>query len=345
MKRLFDLEANAAKQVMQALMSVTRAQGQLPLHPIHRDTLHALEQHVLRSGVDIDNLGSELPNGLAAELPDEDLRRTVIHLAVVLPFLESEHQQERAATLQALAKSLNIKDMWVDDAQRAAKGHYLRLALHCMREVRTLTNSTLRSELTEIAKSALRIDEDAETQAQYAALESLPADSMGRELLRYYSDNGFERPGDAGSWQSRLFFNHDIAHVLGGYDTSPQGEFGVEAFIAGSTSSDLVGYAALIMFQFQIDVAIDPTVPSWKDQFDPDIYFQGLEHGVACSFDLGNPELEAWPMMGEPLGALRERLGLPPEGVMVRSLNDLWCGSMGPPKDRVSPDRRPSKIG
>ena len=345
MRRLFNLDPGSGSLVLRALAAVSRAGGVLSLHPIHRETLIAIDQHVLGSGTDVDVLDGRIPDGLEAALSDDDLRRTVLHVAVVLPFLAAADQPARVRTLEALGRCLGLSDPWVADAKRAAHGHYVRLGLHCMREVRTMSHSTIASELAEVARSALRIDADPELRARYAALERLPAGTAGRELLRYYEDNAFLCPGEAGSWQSRVFLLHDVAHVLSGYDTTPDGEFGVEAFTAGSSPHDLIGFTMLIVMQFQRSVPLDPSVPTWRDQFHPEVYFAGLERGAACTLDLADPELDPWPLFEEPLEALRDRLGIPAEGAMVRSLDDRWCGALGPPKDRESPDRTPSRIG
>lgn len=59
------------------------------------------------------------------------------------------------------------------------------------------------------------------------------AGTLGHELMAFYNKNGFSVPGERGGFPETGLY-HDFSHVLGGYDTLPEGEVQVASFSAGS---------------------------------------------------------------------------------------------------------------
>ena len=88
----------------------------------------------------------------------------------------------------------------------------------------------------------------------------------------------------------------------------------------------------------QIGLVFDPSVRSWKNQFDPDLVFRAFERGSEATVDYLTPDFDMHPLMEQPLEDVRERFGIPGEGRLVRSWDDLWCGEMGPVTRRKGPD-------
>jgi hypothetical protein len=81
--------------------------------------------------------------------------------------------------------------------------------------------------------------------AQWAALESLPSDSIGRKVWEMYQSRGFTFPGTPGS-APPLLAQHDWVHVLGDYGTTVESEVEVFGLIARA-NDDLHAFSLLAM--------------------------------------------------------------------------------------------------
>ena len=72
---------------------------------------------------------------------------------------------------------------------------------------------------------------DPDLAARWAALESLPVQTLGRKVSEFYQARGFTYPGLPGS-APPLLAQHDWVHVLADYATTVEAELEVFAFIA-----------------------------------------------------------------------------------------------------------------
>ena len=86
---------------------------------------------------------------------------------------------------------------------------------------------------------------DPELAAQWAALEHLPSDSIGRRIWEMYQSRGFTFPGTPGS-APPLLAQHDWVHVLGDYGTTVESEVEVFGLIARA-NDDLHAFSLLAM--------------------------------------------------------------------------------------------------
>ena len=86
---------------------------------------------------------------------------------------------------------------------------------------------------------------DPELAARWAALEDLPADSIGRGVWEMYQSRGFTFPGEPGS-APPLLAQHDWVHVLGDYGTVVESEVEVFGLIARA-NDDMHAFSLLAM--------------------------------------------------------------------------------------------------
>lgn len=75
------------------------------------------------------------------------------------------------------------------------------------------------------------VPDDPELAGRWAALEHLPAGSLGRRTWEFYKARGFNFPGTPNSVSPRLA-QHDFVHVLADYGTTVESELEVFALIA-----------------------------------------------------------------------------------------------------------------
>lgn len=340
MRQLFDRTPAEAEVILRCLKAVATAEGALPFHPVHRTTLEALCAHVLRVRLDPAAIGSRLPEDVERSVVDREVRRNLLHLAMTLPFLEPEHEPARFAVVRTLARRFGVHEQALDDACRAARGHYVRMALDTTRgSLCELSGTSLSRSTVLYLKGYLHRDADADLLARVRAFAGHAEPTVGRALLDYWRDNEFGIPGEPGSVQSQVFFKHDVHHVLTGYDTTPRGEFAVAGFYSGVGGKDYADFTALLLLQLQVAVQVDPTVAAWRDQFDPEAYFAALERAARCTTDVASAAWDPWSVVDRSLAEVRGALGISEQGAMVRSPADRWCGALGPPSRRVDRDK------
>ncbi len=147
-------------------------------------------------------------------------------------------------------------------------------------------------------------------------LTALPDDSLGSCYARYMahyrlSPDFFPIPSQLGPDATptryavhRLNKCHDFFHVLGAYETSDQDEVAVQSFVFG------LAPAALALFLAEAATHPDILRERYKhlrDIYSGHIQAPDFERGAAAVPLLG---VRFESLMGEPLHALRQRLGL-----------------------------------
>ncbi|MEW6270040.1 MAG: hypothetical protein AB1689_12175 [Thermodesulfobacteriota bacterium] len=340
MRKLFDRTPAEAGVILRTLKAVATAEGLLPFETLHRATLDALCEHVLRAKVDLDELPETLPEELERRVLDPEVRANLLHLAIAIPLLEPEYERDRARVVERIAARFRVHDRDVRNAERAARGHYTMLALDAYRgSLADIGGTSLKRSLVLYLRGLVHRDADPELAERVHAFASHPQGTVGRMLLDYWRDNEFGVPGEPGSMQSQMFFKHDVHHVLTGYDTTPRGEFAVAGFYTGLGGNDYADFTALLLLQLQVAVQVDPTVAAWRDQFDPAAYFAALERAARCTVDLVAPDWDPWSVVDRPLAEVRREYGIADDGAMVRGRGERWCGALGPPAKRVGPDK------
>ena len=160
------------------------------------------------------------------------------------------------------------------------------------------------------AMAGLRTDDG--IAARYRALATLPAGTLGRSYVDFLERNHFSFPGEKGSPPEVIAF-HDLTHVLSGYGTDPEGELQVLAFHAGCRREEKDPFSFLMfgIAEFHLGLAMSPVATGSRGKLDPASMLRALERGAACTID-PTDGWDPWPVMGEPLEALRERYGITP---------------------------------
>jgi len=335
--KIFDLNEAEACAVLQIFKAVATDEGRLPLHEIHQKTLAAIAEHVFHADVDLSGLPASFAGPLES-IADEALRHEVVHMASVLPYLETDDLAERGEALGRLAKAWKVSDLTVKGALSLAKGHKTLLYLDSFRTNKPELGQGVAALSWGFLKSSLHLDGDKKELARYESLRELPAYTFGRTLVAYYEDNLFPLPGSVGSPFSNNLTAHDRHHVLAGYDTTPLGELCVFSFDGALSRANYSGAMIGVVAQFQLGYAYDPTVRAWRHQFDPDMVYRAAERGHACKVNYLDESIDLDTLMTKPLNEVREHFGIPLEGALVRGPDDRWCGEMGPVGERESPD-------
>ena len=129
-------------------------------------------------------------------------------------------------------------------------------------------------------------------------------------------DAGLPFTGEKGGFPPGALY-HDFAHVLAGYDTSPEGEMKAAAFQAGFTKHDADFFTALFavvihtaginMTPFPMPVVLGRI---GEGELAADV-LRALKRGAAMKVDIGD-NWDFWEFVELPIDVVRARLGVPP---------------------------------
>ncbi len=166
-----------------------------------------------------------------------------VHLMVVLELVEHPLDTRVAPSVEHYAHRLGVSLTLLRDARELARGHfawmYLDLQRHSWYEEETIKES-LRGRWEELVRSKLAytgVVADKVIEEKWRALRDCPGGSWGKTVADFYDRHGFPFPGERfGIYE--LGARHDWIHVLAGYETTPDGELDVFAFIAASMTDE-----------------------------------------------------------------------------------------------------------
>ncbi len=170
-------------------------------------------------------------------------RLQAVHVLVVLEFIEHPLREDVEESIEHYARRLSVSTALLRDARRLAHGHfasmYLDLQRHSWYEEETIKES-LRGRWEELIRSKLAytgVVADHAIAEKWRSLRDCPEGSWGKAVADFYDRHGFPFPGERyGIYE--LGARHDWVHVLAGYETTPEGELDVFAFIAASMADE-----------------------------------------------------------------------------------------------------------
>jgi hypothetical protein len=188
-------------------------------------------------GLDLATVPAAEDDDVARATPEERLH--AVHLMVVLEFVEHPVGDQSARRVEEYAEGLGVSHRMLRDARSLAKQHfalvYLDLQRHSWYEEETIKES-VRGRWEELIRSKLAytgVVADRVIAQKWRALRDCPDRSWGKAVADFYDRHGFPFPGERhGIYE--LGARHDWVHVLAGYETTPEGELDVFAFIAAS---------------------------------------------------------------------------------------------------------------
>ena len=338
MKKIIAIRGEQAASILAILKQVATNDDRYPLHEIHLETFHALATHLFQTNFDPD--APAVPISRAGEVvgDDHELAMEVMNMAGILPFVEEAHEQERIDAVGRLGEALGLDGKFAKRLHQLSHEAVTGMAICLYRPLSLEVGAPLWKGTIKLAESAVHVDGDRKVLARYQGFRDLPTGTFGETLIRYYDDNDFPLPGTPGAFFSNSLTIHDMHHVLAGYPTSPLGETCVVGFDSGMMDLDmgkaLIGYIA----QFQVGLQFDKGLRSWKNQFKPEIVLRAFERGAKASVNYLQLDFDFEPHLERPLADVRRDFGIDPEGAIIASPEDPWCGQVGVVGQRASPD-------
>lgn len=310
-----------AEAGLRAMVMVARAPGTIA--PAARALIGAAQKVLLGTDADIDHLDGIAPADLARALARPEIRRQLVQGMVVVSMSEGEPPTAQSELVDRFATALAVESPALRALRRLASHDLLLYKLCVLRNGHMpdmLRDQYALQGITGVAKALLGLKglaEEPELAARYHALERLPEDRLGKRLWHHYQDNGFKFPGEKGGFPEAGVY-HDVSHVLAGYNTTPEGETLIGAFIAGYRERRPDhGFFTLMfvvsIFSTGVDVtpigvgAREGVIGNVAEQF-----FAAIERGAAMGTDLSDG-WDFWPYLELPLEEARRKLNVPPK--------------------------------
>ncbi len=307
---MIELDPRAARLALGAMRTVAGADG-----AIDRE-----ETSLIAAAAQLLGVSDEAAPIGAEELRDAGLgardAERVVQAAILMALMDGRVDPSEARAVRELAGAAGVDEPRVRSLELLARGHtrlaWLDLARRSFaREVfvKALSREGPRG-VWKIVGPMLGRARDYELVQRYTALGELPEHTLGYAYFRFIVEHELGFPGEpyavpeSGTW-------HDIAHVLGGYGTTPEEEVQVVAFIAGFSRQDPFFWLFTIALQFHLGVRMSPYSAPERGLFDPPRVLHALSRGAAMKADLSVDGWDPWPLFPRSLEEVRRELGVP----------------------------------
>jgi hypothetical protein len=306
-----------ARAGLRAIVTVARAPGGIA--PPARALIDAAQGFLLGTDLDVDRLDTIEPADLADVLPRRGMRRQLVQGMILVSMASGASAPEQARSVARFAEELGVTTPALRALQHLASQELVLYRLCVLRNGHMpdmLRAQYAKHGLTGVAKALLGIGgyaEDPALAARFHALEQLPDRTLGRRLWCHYRDNGFSVPGEPGGFPEVGVY-HDLSHVIGGYNATPEGETLVGAFIAGyRRRRPDHGFFTLLHALGDFGVEGWPMPAGTRTGAVGRVarqFLEAIERGAALSIDLSDG-WDFWPHLHRPLDDVRALLGVP----------------------------------
>jgi hypothetical protein len=289
-----------------------------------RAMLDAIQEVLLESDLDVEDLEPIEGGALSKACDDPSLARQLVRFMVLLAIAEGPPTADQMELLVSFSKALEVDEPAVGVVGNLSKNNMIRFRLGFARRahVRTYIRNTkqMLGGVFPLIKAILRLrgvlGEDQELAGRFRALGDLPLGTLGREFHDHCRESQIPFSGEKGGFPIGAVY-HDFSHVISGCDTSPEGEIKNAAFQAGFCGGDedffttlfanLIHTAGINLTPFEMPVELG-RIGNGTLALD---WLKELERGSAMTVDLGD-HWNFWDFVELPIDVVREKLGVRP---------------------------------
>jgi hypothetical protein len=240
------------------------------------------------------------------------LANEAVSFATVMAFVDGALDKTKLDAVLVLAQKLGVKEDFVDDVAKLAQGRLHEATAHMIRaNMESILGRPWPDEDMMPWFMPYHDKPDPALAARFHALADLPATSFGHAFAAFYSTNKYAFPGEPTALNFAFATSHDSSHVVAGYDTSPRGELLVSTFTAAMHRSEaMAGHVLPVILSWHLGIALNEVAGAAKGALDPHAFWHAWARGETVTVDLFGPCWDFWAATGEPIDALRRRIGL-----------------------------------
>jgi hypothetical protein len=265
-----------------------------------------------RSDLELGDLAATDPRRTAEALHQPETRLRFCELLMTLELCRHPQSPRLVDRVEEYVAAMGISGIELAITRRAIE----RGADETSRDL----ERTYEEILPEISECSLRdryvhLDEpDRALAERLRALHDLPEGTLGYAYVEFYRRNGFALPGDDIHLPAH-YVNHDMNHVITGYEPTAPGEIARSAFLVAADPS------RRNWLEFLMTMSIHETgvlnhgnirakVATLDREGVPELFGEGLARGSRCTTDLS--QVDHLALAGVPLDEIRERFSVVP---------------------------------
>jgi hypothetical protein len=321
------LEAAERKALLRAMITIATANGRHAMSKLDRSMIEGLEHHLLHTYIDISTLTHIGPDELASKFRDLEKAETALQFLTILSYTDTTLDVEKLGMVDAYGAALGVSTDTLE-LIHLARDNQVKAMEHCI--YRKLAADQLAATETQNGFKALKDaigqrNYDMGVASRYQRLGLLPENSLGRSIWEFYRLRNFAFPGEGTIDETASFLLvHDTCHVLGGYNSTVEGEITVGAFQAGMTKkhSWMFAVVGVLDFHMGIDAYTGPLKPQ-KGFMDPEKFTAAFERGLNMTVDIQS-EWNLWERMDQNLDDLRREANIIGAENIHRHLPEGW---------------------
>jgi hypothetical protein len=248
----------------------------------------------------------------AARLPDALGRLRFCELMMTLELCRHPQSAVLVDRVEEFADVLGVHDLAMETTRTALE--------HGAKAVSEDLERVYADVLPEISELQLR-DRDLTLEApddalasRLRALHDLPPGTLGHAYIEFYRRNGLTLPGEDTHLPAH-YVNHDMNHVITGYEPTAPGEVARSGFLFAANASHHNWIEFLLTLSIHESGVL--THGDIRAKFATlsrpgvaDLLGEGLDRGQQCTVDL--PQVDHLAIAAEPLAAVRERFNVVP---------------------------------
>ena len=235
---------------------------------------------------------------------------------LVVAAIDGEVTAPELAAIREYAAALSVSEPRLANLKQIADGHFRLAKMDLLRKSDMIHVAARKAceargvrGLWNLATSMYGLSTDPELAWRYKSLGLLPEGTFGRAYWAHMTQRRYSLPGEPMAFPEELV-KHDLAHVLGGYDTDPTGECEVVAFISGFMQTDPFSYLFMIVVHMQLGVHVFEGTPLAHMKVPPERFVAALARGARVTRDLYDPAWDYWADFPLPLGEVQRKHGV-----------------------------------
>jgi hypothetical protein len=265
-----------------------------------------------RSELDLETLTPLHPAEVAERLPEGEARVRFCEMAMTLELCRHPQSAAQVDRAEEYATALGVTGIAIETTRTALEQGAAVAAADLERIYGDI--------LSDVSERSLRdryLHLDAPDPAladRLRALSDLPPGSLGHAYLAFYDRNGFTLPGDDVHLPAH-YVNHDMNHVITGYEPTAPGEIARSGFLMAASSSRHNWLEFLLTMSIHESGVlthgdIHAKFATLSRPGVNDLLAEGLDRGRQCNVDLS--QVDHLAIAGESLASVRERFNVVP---------------------------------
>ena len=265
-----------------------------------------------RSDLDLGELAPLSPESTAAALVRPEARLRFCEILMTLELCRHPQSILQVARVEEYVSALGISGIEIETTREALEQGADQTSADLER--------TYGEVLPEISEVTLRHDYIHLSEPDHAlaerlrSLHDLPEGTLGHAYIEFYRRNGFELPGDDIHLPAH-YVNHDMNHVITGYEPTAPGEIARSGFLMAA------GTSRRNWLEFLMTMSIHETgvlnhgdirakIATLDRKGVPEMFGEGLRRGGQCTVDLS--QIDHLAMAERPLAEIRDQFNVIP---------------------------------